>query len=139
MVVGCDGSFGLGPHYDFTGVWKGTVTSPDTPCSDGSLYPASSSARTITIHSGGDDQIYWEADCGNVYLTQDGSIATQVRATTCPPQTNNGVSVTSSMHDASLVMTGSLLDFDAYVDIEVTSSSITGRCNNIHLTGTLAH
>jgi hypothetical protein len=136
MGMGCGGSFGFDPEYDFTGAWKGTLSNQESPCSDGIKFPAQSTQATIEIRAFGGGQLYWEAACGTVHLTQNGNIAAQVGTTTCPPEFIDGAQVTRSFHDASLVLAGNALQLDVYSDLKVSINGVTKGCTNIHASGT---
>ena len=138
-LIGCGGNASdLNHQYDFQGNWKGTLSSNQSPCSDGSNVPAGSIQVSVTITSDGNNQIVAQApQCGDLNLTQVANIATQLRAVTCPPMTTPTSQVTQTIHDASLVVNVNALQVTLVSDYAVASNGMTSFCNNIPATGVL--
>lgn len=134
-LIGCGGN--ENDQYNFKGTWMGTLSSGQSPCSDGSTYPGDITQVSFEIMSGGNDQIFWHAKCGDLYFTQYGNIATQSRAVTCTPTITPTSQVTPTVHDTSLILNGNALQVDLITDVSVATGGKTGSCNNIHATGML--
>jgi len=143
-LIGCGSSGGDtgnpdkdGNQYSFAGAWSGTLTSNTSPCSDGSTYPAQSLKVTWSVAAVGSSQLVSHIACGDLYLTQQGNVATQTRDITCAPQVTPTAQVTPTIHDGSLVLVGNALQVDILFDFAVVSGGKSGSCNNIHTAGVL--
>lgn len=134
-LIGCGGN--MNDQYDFKGTWTGTLSSAQSPCSDGSSVPADVTQVSFNIMSTGNNQIFWHAKCGDLYFTQHGNIATQSSPVACTPTVTPTSQVTPTVHDTSLVLNGNALQVDLVTDVAVATGGKTGSCNNIHASGTL--
>lgn len=134
-------SFGCGDgdnsKYDFKGTWMGSLSSAATKCSDGSSTPSEITQISFTILAGKDDDLYWNAQCGDFHFTQHGNIATQARAITCPPRTTPTSQITQSFRDGSLILNGNAMQVDLISDFSIAAGGKTGSCNGVHSMGVL--
>lgn len=87
--------------------------------------------------AGKDDDLYWNAQCGDFHFTQDGNVATQTRTITCPPRITPTAQATQSFRDGSLILNGNALQVDLISDFSIAAGGKTGSCNGVHSTGVL--
>lgn len=137
MFLGCGHEGDGSSTYDFTGSWRGNVSSPGATCSQGTTLPADNSEFAFDIRQVASGQLSWSSRCGNFYLTQRGNIATQNGSLTCPPTVSGGTQVTYTYRDVSLVLNQNALQVDITADIALAGGGQTASCNGIRLSGTL--
>ncbi|MDI1443358.1 hypothetical protein [Polyangium sp. 6x1] len=109
--------------------WNGTYVgelSQSGDCSDGSSVPETEEDVTLTLRDDG-DTVTWEAACGATVVAEvDGDVA-RVRQTTCPAETVNGTTRSSTINDGTLTLNDTSLRME--LDLTVTvSGAVTGTC-----------
>ncbi len=138
LVTSAPVSSDLGaPMSPLIGTWTGNLVSQPVTCSDGQVVQSVTNNVTITIMAGSGGQVFWHAQCADIYVDASGNAGTQSRDVTCAPHTNSdGTLVNTTFKNATLVANGSALAVQFTALYGFTTSAGTAVCE-VPTSGTL--